>query len=156
MSHNPASSKTYQMIQEKISKYFNISHKSVGTRFNWYRDSSDWKVCKGMEDGQQAESHIFYYLINSEILDLYFHHVFFVTLTTSAVNFRSRLNFQLLKIFSYDFVTSVWCWGVLACWLVGWLAGWLIGWLADSTGSSLSITTPRHSIPKEQRIKISR
>jgi len=31
------------MIQTKIAKYFGIEHKSVGTRFNWYRDASDWK-----------------------------------------------------------------------------------------------------------------
>ena len=43
ISNNPTGSKTYQMIQEKIAKYFGIEQKSVGTRFNWYRDSSDWK-----------------------------------------------------------------------------------------------------------------
>lgn len=43
ISQNPTGSATYQMIQEKISKYFNIPNSSVGTRFNWYRDSSDWK-----------------------------------------------------------------------------------------------------------------
>ena len=31
------------MIQNKIATYFNINNKSVGTRLNWYRDSSDWK-----------------------------------------------------------------------------------------------------------------
>jgi hypothetical protein len=31
------------MIQDKISAYFDIEQKSVGTRFNWYRDSKDWK-----------------------------------------------------------------------------------------------------------------
>ena len=43
ISHNPNGSKTYQMIQEKISQYFSIPMKSVGTRFNWYRDQLDWK-----------------------------------------------------------------------------------------------------------------
>ena len=43
ISKNPKGSKTYQLIQEKIAKYFGIAQKSVGTRFNWYRDSSDWK-----------------------------------------------------------------------------------------------------------------
>jgi len=43
ISQNPTGSSTYQIIQEKISKYFNIPNNSVGTRFNWYKDSSDWK-----------------------------------------------------------------------------------------------------------------
>jgi hypothetical protein len=43
ISKNPTESKTFQMIQAKISDYFSIPNKSVGTRFNWYRDSSDWK-----------------------------------------------------------------------------------------------------------------
>jgi hypothetical protein len=43
ISKNPAGSAAYQMIQEKIAKYFDIPMTSVGTRFNWYRDSSDWK-----------------------------------------------------------------------------------------------------------------
>lgn len=43
ISKGPTGSKTYREIQEKISRYFGINNKSVGTRFNWYRDSSDWK-----------------------------------------------------------------------------------------------------------------
>jgi hypothetical protein len=43
ISKNPNSSSAYNKIQEKIAKYFDIERKSVGTRFNWYRDSSDWK-----------------------------------------------------------------------------------------------------------------
>ena len=31
------------MIQNKIAAYFDIAMKSVGTRFNWYTNSSDWK-----------------------------------------------------------------------------------------------------------------
>jgi hypothetical protein len=34
ISKNPKSSKTFQMIQDKISRYFDIPQKSVGTRFN--------------------------------------------------------------------------------------------------------------------------
>ena len=34
---------TFKLIQEKIARYFGIENKSVGTRFNWYKDSSDWK-----------------------------------------------------------------------------------------------------------------
>ena len=30
-------------IQTRMANYFDITQKSVGTRFNWYRDSSDWK-----------------------------------------------------------------------------------------------------------------
>lgn len=43
ISKNPSGSPTYQEIQAKISQYFNIPMQSVGTRFNWYRNSSDWK-----------------------------------------------------------------------------------------------------------------
>ena len=43
IAKNYESSKTFQMIRDKISKYFGIYNKSVGTRLNWYRDSSDWK-----------------------------------------------------------------------------------------------------------------
>ena len=43
ITKNPADSPTFNMIQNKIAAYFNIAQKSVGTRFNWYRDSSDWK-----------------------------------------------------------------------------------------------------------------
>ena len=32
---DPSSSPTFQLIQEKIAKYFGIPMKSVGTRFNW-------------------------------------------------------------------------------------------------------------------------
>ncbi|KAA8499012.1 hypothetical protein FVE85_6597 [Porphyridium purpureum] len=40
---NPTGSKTFAMIQDRMGDYFGISRKSVGTRFNWYRDASDWK-----------------------------------------------------------------------------------------------------------------
>ena len=43
ISQNPTGSPTFQAIQEKIAKYFSVPQTSVGTRFNWYRDSSDWK-----------------------------------------------------------------------------------------------------------------
>lgn len=43
ISQNPTNSPSFQKIQDKISKYFGIPQKSVGTRFNWYRDSTDWK-----------------------------------------------------------------------------------------------------------------
>eukprot|EP00658_Telonema_sp_P-2_P066272 TRINITY_DN55325_c0_g1_i1.p1 TRINITY_DN55325_c0_g1~~TRINITY_DN55325_c0_g1_i1.p1 ORF type:complete len:276 (+),score=63.76 TRINITY_DN55325_c0_g1_i1:65-892(+) len=40
---DPSGSPTFQMIQTRIAEYFGIEQRSVGTRFNWYRDSSDWK-----------------------------------------------------------------------------------------------------------------
>lgn len=43
IAKNYESSPTFKMVQEKISKYFGIENRSVGTRLNWYRDSSDWK-----------------------------------------------------------------------------------------------------------------
>mmetsp|Transcript_5591 Transcript_5591/g.8304 ORF Transcript_5591/g.8304 Transcript_5591/m.8304 type:complete len:377 (-) Transcript_5591:49-1179(-) len=43
ITQNPSTSKTFAMIQRRISRYFNINNSKVGTRFNWYRDASDWK-----------------------------------------------------------------------------------------------------------------
>lgn len=43
ISKNPKGSETFQMIQNKIAAYFDIAQKSVGTRFNWYTSSADWK-----------------------------------------------------------------------------------------------------------------
>lgn len=43
ISKNPVGSETFEMVIEKLCEYFSIRRKSVGTRFNWYRDSSDWK-----------------------------------------------------------------------------------------------------------------
>ena len=50
ISNNPTESATYQMILGKIATYFDIERRNIGTRFNWYRDSSDWKV--GREGGR--------------------------------------------------------------------------------------------------------
>jgi len=44
ISKNPKGSPTYNMIVDRLCEYFHIDKsKEVGTRFNWYRDSSDWK-----------------------------------------------------------------------------------------------------------------
>lgn len=43
ISKNPVGSETFEMVIDKLCEYFSIRRKSVGTRFNWYRDSSDWK-----------------------------------------------------------------------------------------------------------------
>lgn len=43
LSQNPTGSKTYQKVLDKMSEYFSISPQNKGTRFNWYRDGSDWK-----------------------------------------------------------------------------------------------------------------
>eukprot|EP00039_Didymoeca_costata_P020510 m.341523 g.341523 ORF g.341523 m.341523 type:complete len:420 (+) comp20168_c0_seq1:112-1371(+) len=43
VTKNPDPSPTYNMVIRRIAEYFGIQLKSVGTRFNWYRDSSDWK-----------------------------------------------------------------------------------------------------------------
>jgi len=43
ISKDPSASTTFQMIQNKMAAYFEISMQSVGTRFNWYVNSSDWK-----------------------------------------------------------------------------------------------------------------
>lgn len=43
ISKNPTESKTFNMVIDRLCEYFNIKKQSIGTRFNWYRDSSDWK-----------------------------------------------------------------------------------------------------------------
>lgn len=43
ISKNPKNCPTYEEILNKMCTYFGIDVKSAGTRFNWYRDSSDWK-----------------------------------------------------------------------------------------------------------------
>uniref|UniRef100_A0A7S4EN47 Fe2OG dioxygenase domain-containing protein n=2 Tax=Pseudo-nitzschia australis TaxID=44445 RepID=A0A7S4EN47_9STRA len=43
VAKNPSGSKTFQEIIDKLCDYFQIQKKGVGTRFNWYKDSSDWK-----------------------------------------------------------------------------------------------------------------
>jgi hypothetical protein len=43
ISKDPSASPTFQKIVEKIASYFEITMKSIGTRFNWYTSSSDWK-----------------------------------------------------------------------------------------------------------------
>jgi hypothetical protein len=40
----PQQSKTFQMILQRLCDYFDMDATSVGTRFNWYKDSQDWKV----------------------------------------------------------------------------------------------------------------
>ena len=40
---NPKGSPTFEKVIDRLCEYFNIQKKSAGTRFNWYRDSSDWK-----------------------------------------------------------------------------------------------------------------
>ena len=40
---SPEKSSTFQRIISKLCDYFNIDASSAGTRFNWYKDSSDWK-----------------------------------------------------------------------------------------------------------------
>ncbi|KAL7530839.1 hypothetical protein ACHAXR_006738 [Thalassiosira sp. AJA248-18] len=43
ISKNPKGSPTFEMVIDRLCEYFNIRKTSIGTRFNWYRDSSDWK-----------------------------------------------------------------------------------------------------------------
>jgi hypothetical protein len=42
----PKQSQTFQMILKRLCDYFDIDATSAGTRFNWYKDSQDWKVSK--------------------------------------------------------------------------------------------------------------
>lgn len=43
ISKGPEGSPAFQKIQDQMGDYFKVTRKSVGTRFNWYRDPSDWK-----------------------------------------------------------------------------------------------------------------
>jgi hypothetical protein len=43
ISKNPKGSPSYQAIIDKMATYYGIEKKSVGTRFNWYTSSDDWK-----------------------------------------------------------------------------------------------------------------
>lgn len=43
ISKNPSGSPTFNKVIDRLCEYFSIRKQSIGTRFNWYRDSSDWK-----------------------------------------------------------------------------------------------------------------
>jgi len=43
LSQNPEGSATYHKVLDKMCEYFSIAEGNRGTRFNWYRDGSDWK-----------------------------------------------------------------------------------------------------------------
>lgn len=43
ISKKPEGTPTFEKIVDRLCEYFKIQKKSIGTRFNWYRDSSDWK-----------------------------------------------------------------------------------------------------------------
>eukprot|EP00929_Paragymnodinium_shiwhaense_P072885 TRINITY_DN369_c1_g5_i1.p1 TRINITY_DN369_c1_g5~~TRINITY_DN369_c1_g5_i1.p1 ORF type:complete len:692 (-),score=144.76 TRINITY_DN369_c1_g5_i1:305-2347(-) len=43
LSQNPTGSRTFHAVLDKLGKYLDISESNRGTRFNWYRDGSDWK-----------------------------------------------------------------------------------------------------------------
>ena len=40
---DPKGSETFNQVIDKLCEYFKIQKKSIGIRFNWYKDSSDWK-----------------------------------------------------------------------------------------------------------------
>lgn len=42
-SKSPNGSPTYDKIVDRLCEYFSIEKRSIGTRFNWYKDSTDWK-----------------------------------------------------------------------------------------------------------------
>lgn len=39
----PEQSETFKKIIDRLCEYFDIKKDSIGYRFNWYKDSSDWK-----------------------------------------------------------------------------------------------------------------
>eukprot|EP00934_Nitzschia_sp_Nitz4_P005413 Nitzschia sp. Nitz4//scaffold351_size16537//10630//12028//NITZ4_008853-RA/size16537-augustus-gene-0.1-mRNA-1//1//CDS//3329548887//5403//frame0 len=43
ISKNPTGSPTFTKVIDRLCEYFHIKKESIGSRFNWYRDSSDWK-----------------------------------------------------------------------------------------------------------------
>jgi hypothetical protein len=40
---NPEGSSTFEKVIDTLCEYFSIRKSSIGTRFNWYKDSADWK-----------------------------------------------------------------------------------------------------------------
>lgn len=40
---NPKHSETFNKLIGRLCEYFDIEQKSIGTRFNWYTNSADWK-----------------------------------------------------------------------------------------------------------------
>ena len=60
ISKKPDDSPTYQSIIKRLCTYFNIdTNKQIGTRFNWYRDSNDWKVRVRWSNNGQWAAHYF-------------------------------------------------------------------------------------------------
>lgn len=43
ITKNPHKSKTFNMIRNRIMEYFNMESDPSASRFNWYRDTKDWK-----------------------------------------------------------------------------------------------------------------
>jgi hypothetical protein len=43
IAKDPKGSETFNEVIDKLCDYFQIQKTSIGTRFNWYKDSSDWK-----------------------------------------------------------------------------------------------------------------
>eukprot|EP00913_Durusdinium_trenchii_P031445 g29440.t1 len=43
LSQNPSASDTYNEVIDSLCQYFSATDPNRGTRFNWYRDGSDWK-----------------------------------------------------------------------------------------------------------------
>jgi len=43
LSKNPTGSAAYQRVLDRMCEYFSVAPENQGTRFNWYRDGSDWK-----------------------------------------------------------------------------------------------------------------
>ncbi len=41
ISKNPKGSPTFERVINRLCEYFKIQKESIGTRFNWYRDSLD-------------------------------------------------------------------------------------------------------------------
>ena len=44
ITKSPNGSPTFEKIIDRLCEYFSIEKRSIGTRFNWYKDSTDWKV----------------------------------------------------------------------------------------------------------------
>lgn len=43
LSRNPSTSPMFNRVLQIMGRYFSVAHENRGTRFNWYRDGSDWK-----------------------------------------------------------------------------------------------------------------
>ena len=58
ISKDPKGSKTFDELQRRIVEYLEIKEGTYSTRFNWYRDSSDWKPVRICSENEYTLSNL--------------------------------------------------------------------------------------------------